>query len=307
MRPNHLAALVVLSIIWGSAFMLVKVGLEEIDPLTLVAGRLVFGCLTLTAILLITGRRLPLTRQAWLVFIALGLGNNVWPFILLTWGQDRIDSSLAAILTSSMTLSTAILAHFWINERLTPGQSLGIIVGFVGVFVLIGPDLGDITGSNAVGELSILLGVLGYSFGTVVARRYLQETDGVAAAVGQTFVASIIMVPLALAIDQPFDLDLPAKHAAAWLTLGIVASGLAYILYFWLVRNVTATQASIVGYLIPITAVILGALVLDERLGMNSFVGMALIITGVWIVNGGWRSLTNRRRETPTPMLGRVE
>jgi drug/metabolite transporter (DMT)-like permease len=140
----------------------------------------------------------------------------------------------------------------------------------------------------------------------VLARGYLQEADGIATAVGQTFIGSLIMVPLALAVDQPFDLDLSPKHIAAWLTLGIVASGLAYIIYFWLVREVTATQASIVGYLIPVTAVILGAFVLDERLGLNSFVGMALIIAGVWIVNGGWRSLI-RRRPAPTPMLGRVE
>lgn len=307
MRPNQLAALGALSIIWGSAFMLVKVVLEEVDPFTLVAGRLVFGWLTLTAILLVTGRRLPMTRQAWLVFVALGLGNNVWPFILLTWGQQRIESSLAAILTSSMTLSTAMLAHFWIKERLTPGRSLGILVGFAGVFVLIGPNLSDITGSSTLGQIAVLLGVLGYSFGTVLGRRYLQEADGIATAVGQTFVGSLIMVPLALSVDRPFDVDLSMKHAAAWLTLGILASGLAYILYFWLVRSVTATQASIVGYLIPISAVMLGAFVLDERLGANSFAGMALIILGVWIVNGGWRWLTNRRRRAPTPMLGVVD
>jgi drug/metabolite transporter (DMT)-like permease len=97
MRPRHLAVLVALSVIWGSAFMLVKVVLEEVDALTLVAGRLVGGFLVLAAVLLVTKRRLPMTRQAWLVCIALGLGNNVWPFILLTWGQERIESSLAAI------------------------------------------------------------------------------------------------------------------------------------------------------------------------------------------------------------------
>lgn len=307
MRPNQLAALVALSIVWGSAFMLVKVVLEEVSPLTLVAGRLVFGCLALTVVLLVTGRRLPMTRRAWLVFLALGLGNNVWPFILLTWGQERIESSLAAILTSSMTLSTAMIAHFWIKERLTPDRSLGILVGFAGVFVLIGPDLRDITGSSTLGQLAVLLGVIGYSFGTVLARGYLQEADGIATAAGQTLVGSLIMVPLAFSVERPLDIDLSAKHLVAWLTLGVVASGLAYIAYFWLVRNVTATQASIVGYLIPITAVILGALVLDERLGLNSFAGMALVIAGVWIVNGGWRSLTHRRRETPTPMLGRVK
>jgi drug/metabolite transporter (DMT)-like permease len=306
MRPNQLIVLVTLSVIWGSAFMLVKVVLERVDPLTLVAGRLFFGWVVLTVILLATGRRLPMTRRAWLVYVALGIGNNVWPFTLLVWGQERIDSSLAAILTSSMTLSTAILAHFWINERITLDRSFGILIGFVGVAVLIGPDLGDITGSSTLGQLAILLGVVGYSFGTVLARGYLQNADGIETAVGQSFVGSLIMVPLALSVEQPFGIDLSVKHLLAWLGLGLGASGLAYVLYFWLVRHVTATQASIVGYLIPITAVLLGALVLDEHLGPNSFLGMALIIGGVWVVNGGLHSIAERRRDR-TPMLGRVE
>ncbi len=289
MRPQHLAVLVALSVIWGSAFMLVKVVLEEVDPLTLVAGRLVGGFVVLAAVLLVTGRRLPMTREAWLVCIALGLGNNVWPFVLLTWGQERIESSLAAILTSSMALSTALLAHFWIRERLTLDRTLGLLVGFAGVFVLIGGSLSDITDSSTLGQIAVLAGVLGYSFGTVLARRYLQDADGVATATGQTLVASLVMVPVALGVNRPFQLDLSLKIVAAWVALGVLSSGLAYILYFWLVRQVTATQASMVGYLIPITAVFVGALVLDERLSLNSFIGLAVILAGVWIVNGGWR------------------
>jgi drug/metabolite transporter (DMT)-like permease len=307
MRPRYLAAMVALSVIWGSAFMLVKVVLEEVDPLTLVAGRLVGGFLVLAAVLLVTKRRLPMTRQAWLVCIALGLGNNVWPFILLTWGQEHIESSLAAILTSSMALSTALLAHFWIRERLTLDRTLGLLVGFAGVFVLIGGSLSDISDASTLGQIAVLAGVLGYSFGTVLARRYLQDADGIATATGQTLVASLVMVPLALGVDRPFHMDLSVKHIAAWVALGVLSSGLAYILYFWLVRQVTATQASMVGYLIPITAVFVGALVLNERLSANSFVGLAIILAGVWIVNGGWRWLTYRRRETPTPALGAAE
>jgi drug/metabolite transporter (DMT)-like permease len=306
MRPNQLATLVALSIIWGSAFMLVKVVLEEVDPLTLVAGRLVGGFAVLLVVLLLAKRRLPMTRDAWVVFIALGLGNNAWPFILLTWGQRHIESSVAAILASTLSLSTAVLAHFWIQERLTIDRAFGLLIGFAGVFVLIGADLSDITSSSTLGQIAVLAGVVGYSFGTVLARRYLQSADGLQTAVGQTLVASIVMVPLALGVDRPFHLDISVKHVAAWIALGIGSSGLAYIGYFWLIRHVSATEASMVGYLIPITAVLVGWIVLDERLGASTFAGMAIILAGVWIVNGGLRSMAERRRER-TPMLGRAE
>lgn len=285
-----------LSIIWGSAFMLVKVVLEEVPPLTLVAGRLFGAFLFLSLILLLGGRWLPRRREAWLAFLALGLVNNVWPFTLLTWSQQHIESSLAAILTSSMTLSTAVLSHFWIKERLTIDRALGILVGFAGVFVLIGADLRDITESSTLGQLAVVGGVLGYAFGTVFARRYLQDADPTETAAGQTLVGAAVMIPVALAVDRPFDLVISAKIALAWATLGVLASAVAYLLFFRLIRHITATQASMVSYLIPVTAVFLGALVLDERLGANSFVGLGLIIVGVWVVNGGGRWVMERFR-----------
>lgn len=296
MRPLQLATLVLLSVIWGSAFMLVKVVLEEVDPLTLVAGRLAGAALFLSLAVAVTGHAFPRDRTAWHAFVFLGLVNNVWPFVLLSWGQDRIDSGLAAIFTASMPLSTVLLAHVWIQERLTPGRTVGVLIGFAGVFVLIGPDLRELTQSSTLGELAILLGVLGYSAGTVFARRYLQNADVIATAAGQTIVGAAVMIPFALAIDQPFDLDLSTKHAIAWATLGVLPSGIAYLLFFPLIRQVSATQASMVSYLIPISAVLLGALVLDERLNAWSFAGLALIIVGVSVVNGGLRSLIQRVR-----------
>ena len=113
---------------------------------------------------------------------------------------------------------------------------------------------------------------------------------------GQTIVAAAFMAPLALAVDAPFDIDVSTKTALAWVTLGVVSSGVAYLIYFRLIGNVTATQASLVGYLIPVTAVFLGAFVLDERLGVNSFAGLGLIIVGVWVVSGGGGWLVQRMR-----------
>ena len=279
--------LVALSVIWGSAFMLVKVALEDVPPLTLVAGRVTTAFLFLGAVLVIRGRTLPRSRDAWFAFTFLGIVNNVFPFTLLTWGQQHIDSALAAILVATMPLSTVVLAHVWINERLTLDRALGVVVGFAGVFLLIGGDLQDITGSGTLGQLAIIGGAVGYSAGTVFARRYMVDADPDVTAAGQTLVASVIMIPIALAVDTPFDLSVPVKAGLAWAALGVVASGVAYLIFFRLVRHISATQASMVSYLIPITAVLLGVLVLDESFEASRIVGLAVIIFGVWVVNGG--------------------
>jgi len=286
-RLPYVAILVLLSIIWGSAFMLVKVALEDVPPLTLVAGRLTGAAVFLLAALVLTGRSLPSDRSSWRAFVVLGVVNNAWPFTMLTWGQQHIDSSLAAILVASMPLSTVLLAHWWIKERLTVDRSVGVLVGFGGVFLLIGGDLSSLLESSTLGQLAVIGGVLGYSFGTVFARNYLQDADPVVTAAGQMLVGTSIMAPIALAADTPFDLAVSVKAALAWATLGVLSSAVAYLLFFWLIRRITATQASMVSYLIPITGVLLGALVLDERLSANSFAGLGVIIIGVWIVNGG--------------------
>jgi drug/metabolite transporter (DMT)-like permease len=308
-RPVHAAGLVTLSIIWGSAFMLVKVVLEEVPPMTLVAGRLTSAAVVLVGVLYATRKSFPRELRDWYPFVVLGLANNVFPFTMLTWGQQHIDSSLAAILTASMTLSTALLAHVWIGERLTADRAAGILIGFAGVVVLIGADLRDITDSSTLGQLAVLFGVLGYSVGTVFARGRLEGIDPVQAAAGQTLVGAAVMIPIALLVDVPYgDISLTPKIIAAWVTLGVVASAVAYLIFFPLIRRITATQAATVTYLIPVTAVFLGALVLDERLGANSFAGLALIILGVWIVNGGGAWLQHafgRERTNPVqPVRG---
>jgi drug/metabolite transporter (DMT)-like permease len=298
--------LVTLSIIWGSAFFLVEIVLEEVPPLTLVAGRLLSAFLFLGTAFVISGRRIPRDRASWQAFVFLGVVNNVFPFIMLTWGQDRIDSSQAAILVASMPLSTVLIAHFWINERLTVDRAVGVLIGFGGVFMLVGADLSDLTGAGTLGQFAVIAGAVGYSTGTVFARRYLQDADIITTATGQTFIGTAIMIPLALAVDFPIDASLSAKTVFAWMALGVFPSGVAYLIFFRLVRQVSATQASMVTYLIPVTAILLGVLVLDETVASSSFAGLALIVAGIWVVNGGggwlWAKFRRRQTAVPTPV-----
>lgn len=274
--------------------MLVKVSLDEVPPLTLVAGRLAGAALFLAIVLLLTRRAWPRDGRTWRIFLLLALANNIWPFTLITWGQQHIDSSLAAILTASMPLSTIVLAHLWHEEQLSPDRVLGVLVGFGGVILLVGADLRDITSSSTLSQLAVIGGVLGYSFGAVFARKYVRGGDPAVYSAGQMLMAAIVMTPVALGVDRPFDLDISLKVALAWGALGIVMSGLAYILFYWLIRHITATQSSMVTYLIPITAIFWGVVVLDEELAATSLAGLAIIIAGVWLVNGGGQWLRER-------------
>jgi drug/metabolite transporter (DMT)-like permease len=283
--------LVVLSCIWGNSFLFTKVTVEEVPPLTLVEGRLILAGAVLLLLLRGLGLSLSLTPRLWAAITFMGLVNNVIPFALITWGQQHIDSSLAAILNATMPLFTVIIAPLWIKERLTGERALGVLIGFAGVFVLLGADLGAIAESSTLGQLAVIAASAGYAVGFVFARRYLQEREPVVFAAGQMVVASALLLPVALAVDTPFDLRVSAKAALAWTALGVVSSGLAYIIFFWLIQRLEALEVSLTAYLIPLVAVFLGWLVLDERLGANSFGGLVLIVLGVFIVNGTWREV----------------
>jgi drug/metabolite transporter (DMT)-like permease len=288
--------LVVLSCIWGNSFLFTKVAVEEVPPLTLVEGRLILAGAVLLLLMRALRLSLSLTPVLWAAVAFMGVVNNVIPFALITWGQQHIDSSLAAILNSTMPLFTVIIAPLWIKEPLTLDRALGVLVGFAGVFVLIGADLTDIAESSTLGQLAVVAASAGYATGTVFARRYLQERPPVVFAVAQMMVASALLLPVALAVDRPFDLHISTKAALAWVALGVASSGLAYVIFFWLVQRVEALQVSLVAYLIPLVAVFVGWMVLDERLGANSFGGLVLIVLGIFIVQGGWQLLRRRLR-----------
>jgi drug/metabolite transporter (DMT)-like permease len=202
-----------------------------------------------------------------------------------------------------MPLFTFVIAAGIGSERATPERVFGLVVGFAGAAVVIGPDLTDLTSSNTLGQLAVIGGSLGYAASAILARERASGDPWVLSS-GQMVVGAAIMTPIALIVDGAPDTGIPAKAALAWAGLGVFSSGFAYIIYFTLIQRVSATSVSLVSYLIPIVAAVLGVVVLDESLGPNLFIGMALIIVGMMAVNGALRALFQRRSPDPSEAIG---
>lgn len=298
MNRRDASLLVLLSLVWGSAFAMVDVVLDDVDPFTIVAGRLALAALLLTVTAVVLGNGLP-PRSAWGVLLVLAIFNNLLPFSLITWAQQHITSSLAATLNATMPLMTFVIAAAAGTERPTADRALGVVVGFVGAAVLIGPDLTDITSSNTIGDLAVLGGSAGYAVSTVIARERLRG-EPIALASGQMIFGALLAVPLALLVDGRPDLTISTQASLSWIGLGALSSGAAYIIFFTLVQRMTATSISLVSYLIPVVATTIGIVVLDEKVRLNLFIGLALIIAGMLLVNGVLRrgdALTASREE----------
>jgi drug/metabolite transporter (DMT)-like permease len=302
MKSRDLALLLALGIIWGSAFLFINVVVADVPPVTVVAGRLLLATAVLLAVLLATGRPLP-PRSAWPVLIFLGAMNNVLPFSLITWAELHITSSLAATLDATMPLFTFVIAIVLAVERPTFDRAFGLVIGFAGALIIINPSLHDLTASNTLAEFAVIAASAAYGWSTVVARDRLQEGDPLAFAAGQLAAGALMAVPLALIIDGTPHLHVSAGAALSWVALAVACTALAYIIFFWLVQRISATDVSLVSYIIPIVATLLGWAALREHIGYSLLVGLVLILLALAIVNGNVRALLRRPR-TPVDSTG---
>lgn len=294
LKPTDTLLLLLLALIWGSAFLMIGVAVDEVPPLTMVAGRLVIAGAMLVVIAVATGSAPP-QRGVWPWLVVMAILNNAMPFTLITWAEQHIASNVAATLNATMSLFTFLIATSIGSERATRGRFLGVVTGFVGAAVVMAPDLGDIRDSDAVGSLAVILAAFGYGASAVLAREKLRGSPVVLAG-GQMAIGALIMLPFAAVVDGAPDFGISAKAGLSWIGLGVFSSGLAYIIYFGLLQRSSATSVAIVSYLIPVAATMLGWLILDEHIGLNLFLGLALIIVGVMAVNGTIGSLIVRRR-----------
>jgi drug/metabolite transporter (DMT)-like permease len=293
-KPRDTAALLVLSLVWGAAFLFIRTAVHDISPLTVVAGRLTIAAIVLVPAALLTRSAMP-PRASWPSLAFMATFNNVIPFTLITTAEKHISSSLAGTLIGTMPLFVLIITWLFATEQPDVEKVAGLLIGFVGAVMLIGPDLRDLTGANTLGEFAVLAAAVSYAASTVVARQYSRGAP-LALASGQMVLGAAMAVPLALIFDGAPDMDVSLKAALALLALGLLSSGLAYIIFFTLVQRLPATKVSIVTYLAPIVAAFLGWLVYDETIGANLFLGLALILVGVMTVNGSVRLLAGRFR-----------
>jgi len=278
--------LFLLGAIWGASYFFIKVGGEEIPTLTFVAGRTLIAALALIILLIVRKESLPRTRRDYLVLIAMGIFNSVIPYTAITWGETHISSGLASILTAAMPLFTVIYAHFWTeDERLTMPKVAGIALGFVGVVILFLPDLRSGIQMEFWGEFAVVVAAASYGLATLIAHKYLGGVSHVVASTGQLATAALFMLPLSFAFDNPLSLRPSLNAMGALVTLALVGTAFAYILYYWLIEHTGATRTSLVTYLIPITGVMWGALLLSEPVELEVLAGLVLIIAGVGLVS----------------------
>ena len=269
---------------WGSAFMFIKISVATLPPATIAAGRLVIGALVLLIVVHARGLRLPRLGSTWRQYAVLAAIGNAVPFYLITWGQQRIDSALAGILIAVMPLATLVLAHYFVHgEHITRNRVIGFIIGFSGIVLLMGPAaLAGPTGSalQVVSQLAVLAGALCYAANTVVARLSV-KSDVIIASAGVLLLASAMMVPLALVLDQPWSLAPSMASIASVVWLGIGATGVATLCYFALVGSAGPTFTSLVNYMSPCVALFLGVVIMNEEPGPNAYAGLALILSGI--------------------------
>jgi drug/metabolite transporter (DMT)-like permease len=293
MKPTHLIQLLVLGILWGSSYLFIKVAVEGVDPATLVAGGLAIGSLFLVSMMRVSGLQLNFGRAAWFHIAAMAVVGVVIPQVLIAWSEQHVTSSVASILNATTPFFTFLFAAgVFHTERFSRAKIAGLVVGFAGVGVLTGREILDLATNSAQGQIALLLSSVGYGVAFAYARRYMKG-EPLALASGQMLVSTALMIPGMLLFGDVGATHLTLTRVAAWLALGALSSGVAYILYYQLIAAVGATTAAFGTYLIPVVGVFWGWLLLDEAVGPRTILGVALILAGLGIAT------RIRRRSAP--------
>ena len=286
-----------LGFIWGSSYLFIKLAVDDFGTFTLVALRLVVGAALLWTVVRLAHQPLPRERRIYGHLLVMAIINITIPFLLITWAEQSVESSLAAILTSPVPLFAIVLsAIFLADEPMRVNGLIGLIVGFVGVVIVTSRGLTG-AGSSLTGEIALLGAAFSYAAGAVYSRRNVRGLAPMIPAVFQVSFAAIITGTIAVLFEHPWTATPDTQAIFSILWLGILGSGVAYLFVFRLFAHWGATRTTLVAYLLPVVGIVLGYLVLDEPIDARLIVGTALVIAGVGLVN----SRFGRRR-----VFGRV-
>lgn len=302
MSAPEWAMLLSLSVLWGGSFFFTRVALSALPPFTLVLLRVGLAAVILTIVVPLLGLKMPRQPRAWAAFFGMGLLNNAVPFCLIVWGQTHIASGLAAILNATTPLFTVVAAHvLTADERMTGHRLVGVLLGFVGVAVMVGPAVLEGLGADLLAQVAVLGAALSYAFAGIFGRRFRRMgVPPLATATGQVTASALMLLPITLVADRPWTLPLPG--ASVWGAVfgsAVLSTALAYVLYFRILATAGATNLLLVTFLIPVSAFLLGALVLGERLAPQHFLGMALIGCGLAAIDARLWAFNQRRQRIP--------
>jgi drug/metabolite transporter (DMT)-like permease len=277
--------LAVIALIWGWSFLFIKVGVEGMTPTAVAGARIALGALVMLAVVRAQGIVLPRDRTTWRHLLVMGVVFNVLPFTMLAWGEERITSALAAVLNATTPLFAALMTALMLGERLRRVQLGGILLGFVGVAIAAGAGASDLTGSSVVGSLGVIAAAACYGFGFAYARRNLGETPPLVAATGQLVAGSLVILPFSIVTSVTEGIDLAPHRVLAVVLLGVLGTGYAHLLNYRSIAEVGPTRASVVTQLVPVVAVTVGVLFLDEPFHVRIVAGAALTLFGIALLH----------------------
>jgi drug/metabolite transporter (DMT)-like permease len=289
MNPFEWGLLLILSVLWGGSFFFTEVAVTTIPPFTLVVLRVGIAALVLAMVIRAMGQQIPMTKPVWRAFIGMGVLNNVIPFCLIVWGQTHIASSLAAILNATTPMFTVLVAHaLTADEKMTRARFSGMVVGFGGVVVLVGPDALADLGANTWAQVAVLGAAASYAFAGVYGRRFKAlKISPLQTATGQVMASALLLLPVALFVDRPWMLTFPSLSVwSSVIGLAVLSTALAYILYFRILETAGATNLLLVTFLIPVSAIALGVTFLGEVLETKQILGMVIIGGGLVLIDG---------------------
>lgn len=288
--------LLLLALIWGWSFLFIKVGVEGMTPTAVAGARIALGAIVIVGI--VSARRIPIPRgrAIWLHFFVMGLVHSAVPFTLLAWSEERITSALTAVLNASTPLFAALLTALLLGERLRRPHLIGLGLGFVGVAIAAGVGARDLAGSSLVGGAAAVGAAACYGLGFTYARRNVSHLPPLVASAGQLIAATVLIGPLALITTARHGIDLEPHRVLAILLLGVVGTGFAYVLNYRSIAEVGSTRASVVTLLVPVVAVAVGVVLLDEPFHFRLIVGGALTLFGVALLH------ERIRRFRPVPL-----
>lgn len=289
MTPVEWGLLFVLGGFWGCTFFFNEIALRELPPFSIICFRVGLASLILWLIVWMRGVALPRQRDVWIALTVMAAINSAIPFFLIAWGQVHITGGLASILIATSPLFAVVAAHYCTqDEGLTPGKIIGVIAGLVGVVFLLGPELLGDLGSDLLGQLSVLGAAICYAGSAIYGRRFAaQGVPPIFVATGQMTMSTLLLLPFALVVDRPWTLANPELPVwGAVLSLAVLSTSFAYLIYFRILARAGAINILLVNFLVPVSALLLGILVLGETLTTEQVIGMAFIVVGLITIDG---------------------
>jgi len=279
---------ITLGAVWSASFLWIKIAIVELGPFTVVAYRLLLGLAFTSGIVFLRRLQWPRNLKEWMPFFIIGVINMSIPFFLVTWSELHIDSAVASILNATVPLFTLLIAHFFLHDdRITAQKLIGLSIGFGGVVVLLSKDIG--TSQNSIlGQMAVILASLLYAISTVYARKNTLHVDGIVRGTSPLVSAAAVSWIAAFTVERPIAIPTLSLTWIALLWLGILSSGLAFIMVFYLIHEIGPTRTTMVTYLFPIGGVILGVIFLNEHLSWQLITGTILIIASLAVVN--WKT-----------------